>query len=817
MNIYESNILNRQIKKTENLINNRQVMAKNPESSNIIPRFYNNKDMKHTILMDYSDKLTDDNFVSTFDFSTTVKPLENKKNQFIELFENQKINRDNIKTNNTFDINNFTPFNNNDMTYGIIDKEDFTHTNMVPFTRGNGLEHNNINIENRNFMVELFTGSSKNYVPKKEVPRLFLPEKDVTFGATNGMPVQTDFLQSRFYVSEVRQGEKPFEPVRIKPGLAQDYYGEKEIGYHDSYRVLPKSVDDLRNNNKPKLTYNAPILEGQKGMERPIQSNVIKRGPAKFKEYSEERHLPFGGEYRGPTTRDKYVLKENARVINKEIVGTAHHSSGNFQYLYEKKNYTTNKNEYDPITPSGLKTQYDYVPAFPMPSTFDVQEQQRQTTNIVYQGVAGESQKGKAINYNDTPKSTVKESTIINPYKGGVVTNSISAPRSRLYDDPKSTLKQINIDNKYIGGISGQLSAVQMPIQDDIKQTTKQTTIDNKYLGSVTNQYNTIQTPIQDDIKQTTKQTTIDNKYLGSITNQYNTIQTPIQDDIKQTTKQTTINNKYLGGLSSQVSAIQTPMQDHMKPTTKQTTINNKHILGTTFADGKAPTAYFTDSAKTTIKQTTENTRHINGVATNGMEKPTTHLQDDAKITTKQTTINNTYLSGITPIYSAPKTQLQDDARITVKQTTINNNYIGPIGTTEINAPQNRSAEENMCIDDKREYLIYRKAPTNVGKFEGPDKKNINMTQCKDPLLYNHMNGPYSQQIGSLNYMNTKNKQSLMNITTDRINPYLVSSLTNNPLINNVIFQKGNKTSEFNSNDNNRNNNMDAKKSDFML
>lgn len=787
MNIYESNIINNQRNETQEIVNNRRTLSMNPEQTNIIPKYYN----KHTILMDFSDKLTDDNFISTFDFSTKVSPLEYGKNQFIEQFENQKVNKKPIKPNNTFDDKKFTPFDNFDMTYGIVDKDDFTHTNMVPFTRGNGIEHNKHNAENRNFLVNLFTGSSNNHVPKKETPRFFLPEKDITFGSTMGMPVQTDFLQSRFYVSQIRQGEKPFEPTRIKPGLGQGYYSERDIGFHDPYRTLPKTIDEMRTSDRPKLSYTPPVIEGQKGQERTSQAPVIKRGPTKFKEYGDERHLPFGGAITGPKAREKYILNANARLDKKEMIGTPHHGAGNWQYIFEKKNVSSNRNAYSAFQINGPKGQNEYVSEYPMSNTFMVPEQNRETTTgLPYTGIARTEQPGKAINYNDIARRTTKETTIDDNRTGPVYNIAITAPTSNLQDKAKNTVKETIVNNKYIGGITNAYNLQPTPIQDMIKNTVKETIINNQYLGSITNMFNVQQTPIQDNIKNTIKETIIDNKYIGGVTNVYNVQQTPIQDKIKNTVKETTIDNKYIGGITNVFNTIQTPLQDQAKTTVKQTTINNYQTMGISMTDGKAPTAYIVDPAKVTVKQTTIYNQQVNGATPGQHAKPTTHLQDDARQTVKQTTINNQYLSGIKPINCELPTYIQDDIRQTVKQTTINNQYSGPLGTSEINAPQNRSAEERMSIDDRRQLLSLRKPPTNIGAFNGPEKESIQITQCKDPLLYTHMNGPYSQQVGTLDFINTKNKKDVMQIETDRINPYLVSSLYNNPLVNNNVIRR---------------------------
>jgi hypothetical protein len=102
-------------------------------------------------------------------------------------------------------------------------------------------------------------------------------------------------------------------------------------------------------------------------------------------------------------------------------------------------------------------------------------------------------------------------------------------------------------------------------------------------------------------------------------------------------------------------------------------------------------------------------------------------------------------------------------------------------------------AERNMSIDERREKGNVLKPPTNVGNFSGPDKKIVNITKYNNPLLYNHYNHPHSEQVGNLKIIQTKAKQELFNIETERINPYVLSSIVNNPLVNNILIQNENK------------------------
>lgn len=792
-NIYETTLYDKS--KMQNLVNDRRKLANDPTNTNIIPQFFNNlfqdnkqtelvnphyanNDYKHTVLMDFADKLTDDNFKSTFDFSTSIKSNDNKKNEFFGQFEKQTLHsntpipKNDIGNSSRTQFNNlqrdielkgnFSVFDNNDMTYGIISKDKFIHNNMVPFTDGKGLEHTKQNANNRNFLVELFTGSSVNHIPKKETPRFFLPEKDITYGSTMGMPNQSDFLQSRYYVSDTRQGEKPFESVKVTPGLGLNYYEEAKFGFHDPYRVVPKSVDELRAANDPKISYKTVIIPGKKGEVRGVQAPVNKNRTEKFKEYNTNDMVPVGGEHKGPYAKEKYVLNDNARMTKKALVGTPFNAGNSKHYVYEKDTFTSQRKELGPENPTGTKGMYDHAPAYPMPTTFQMYEQERETTN---------------------------EFRV-----GGVASSELHAPTTHLQDKVRDTTKQTTINNQYHGGLgTGQTHAPTAYFTDKAKQTTKQTTINNKYLNGVTQVYQKPSSHLQDKAKSTIKQTTINNQYNGPIgQSQLHAPTSHLQDTAKSTIKQTTINNQYNGPIGqSQLQAPTSHLQDKAKSTIKQTTIDDNRIGAIGTSELHAPTSQFQDKAKNTIKQTTIDDNRSGPAGESSIHAPTAYFQDLAKNTIKQTTIDDNRVGpvGESSIH-APTSYFQDIARNTIKQTTIDNNYSGPAGTPELNAPTSQMAEHNMFIDDRRQIANVLKAPTNVGSFETPGKYLINLTKFNNPLLYARFNTPYTEQVGKLGFIGTKDKQHLLNIETERINPYVLSSVASNPLVNNVVIQK---------------------------
>jgi hypothetical protein len=192
-----------------------------------------------------------------------------------------------------------------DMTYGIVDDKDFKHINMQPQFRPNkgyGLDPNredHLRDTNKR-RLDTFTGSLDNldYRPKTERKPLFNPQ----VGLTNpyGIVGLTEFQEGRYQASKERRNEKPFQEVRVTPGVGLGANEVSKTGYHDTYRTMPKTVDELRAKNNPKKSYKQVIVPGMKGQRGPIQAQIYKRAPLTFKEYSTEDMIKGVGETRGP-------------------------------------------------------------------------------------------------------------------------------------------------------------------------------------------------------------------------------------------------------------------------------------------------------------------------------------------------------------------------------------------------------------------------------------------------------------------------------------------------------------------------------------
>jgi hypothetical protein len=145
-----------------------------------------------------------------------------------------------------------------------IATNDFTHNNMVPFFGGQVRQ--NVDAAANTSRLDSFTGAGTTTIAKKEVETMFNTPQ-TPYGNPFGMEDNTDFVQSRINTPRNRAGEKPFEPVRVAPAVGEGFGSTGKGGFQqlETNQYMMKNIkrtDDLRTADKPKLTYDRPVVPG---------------------------------------------------------------------------------------------------------------------------------------------------------------------------------------------------------------------------------------------------------------------------------------------------------------------------------------------------------------------------------------------------------------------------------------------------------------------------------------------------------------------------------------------------------------------------
>ena len=103
----------------------------------------------------------------------------------------------------------------NSLTGEKVQRSDLKHNNMVPFFGSKvkqSLNYNEGILDNKN-------GSGAQFIKKQEIAPLFKPEENMQWG--HGTPNTSDFVQSRMNPSMKMANVKPFQEIRVGPGLNQ--------------------------------------------------------------------------------------------------------------------------------------------------------------------------------------------------------------------------------------------------------------------------------------------------------------------------------------------------------------------------------------------------------------------------------------------------------------------------------------------------------------------------------------------------------------------------------------------------------------------
>ena len=184
----------------------------------------------------------------------------------------------------------FTSLTGEKVKYG-----DINHNNMTAFfsNKTNG----SLNDMNQKSILDNYTGAGTYDIEKNEVAQLFKPQENTqnVYGNQN----QNDFLQSRVNQSLRHANSKPWEEVRVGPGLNQE--GVSQLGFNNGMegRQLwePKTVDELRAANNPKCVYR---LDNHMGPAlQPVQTAPTVKSLGKVIKKSADSYYVNNGQFTG--------------------------------------------------------------------------------------------------------------------------------------------------------------------------------------------------------------------------------------------------------------------------------------------------------------------------------------------------------------------------------------------------------------------------------------------------------------------------------------------------------------------------------------
>jgi len=324
--------------------------------------------------------------------------------------------------------------------------EEFTHNNMQPFFRGS-VKQNMTDDANRSFLDNM-VGTGFNQIEKREQAPLFDPHREPT-GNVTGLESITDFMQNRVVQSTSRAFEKPVESTMVGPGINQGF-SSLPIGGFQQLDVLEVarrglSVDELRYESNPKLTYEGVVIPGQAiGTYRGEIGEVRKYHPDKFyvNQDGERNFVGPVADNLKPTARPSQVMKFQARTeTSEEFQGPA--VAADFTETYTVPSFRApfarqqdgygyrNADGSNYGVPDTDATNNDFgAAAYELPvNQRNVTGERGQALNLT---TAGTPQAMTVYDPNDVARTTVRETTGANDWIGSAV--GVEAQKLTVYD-----------------------------------------------------------------------------------------------------------------------------------------------------------------------------------------------------------------------------------------------------------------------------------------------------------------------------------------------------------------------------------------------
>jgi hypothetical protein len=413
-----------------------------------------------------------------------------------------------------------------------LKKETF-HDNMVPFIKNKNQQNFTDNVYTNT--LGRYTGNDETYRPKKvEVKSFFdlTPNNSYVYGS----PSFTESVgMDRYVPSQKRQGEKPFQDIRVGPGLAAGFSAEPSGGLNQSNArdyILPKNIDQTRVLTNPKLTYEGRVIAGLKSGQRGLQAKPVKHRPERYYNSNPERGN-LSSAVKASQLREKFYMKPTQKQQQRSYYG----GLGQSQLAKPRKEGAyrkSTKNNYMNPTPRNAYREDAWV--FNPESvesgvgdygknSIENKPNERDTTqNRMHLNNLTIGVKKLITPIVDFFRRTRKENFIGNIRPDGNMKAAMPS-KITIYDPTdiaRTTIKEQNIDNDYIGQLKGPNQGIAYDPDDIARTTIKEQNIHNNtpYINMNPQQPRSIRIYDPEDIAKTTlKEVTIDNDYLGQVSN----------------------------------------------------------------------------------------------------------------------------------------------------------------------------------------------------------------------------------------------------------------------------------------------------------
>jgi hypothetical protein len=244
------------------------------------------------------------------------------------------------------------------LTGDVINTTDFDHNNMVPFF-GSKIKGATLDANTSEAFLDNMQGTGSQQIKKKECAPMFTPEENMQW--QNGMPSTSDFFQSRVNPSSRMANIKPWEEIKVAPGVGKGFNTQGSDGFNSGMenrdQWMPRNVDELRTETNPKLSFGLQGHEGpanayiKNSATQETQGAVEKYLPDKFYAQGPERWLTTTGLEKGETLRALEIMQDvNRTSTTQQYFGSSGVDSGATYTTGEYEKVHRTQDSQKPIT-----------------------------------------------------------------------------------------------------------------------------------------------------------------------------------------------------------------------------------------------------------------------------------------------------------------------------------------------------------------------------------------------------------------------------------------------------------------------------------
>ena len=219
------------------------------------------------------------------------------------------------------------------LTGNEVQKADIKFNNMVPFF-GSTVTQRTTGFNGNESLLDNMNGSGSTRIKKKAQAPLFKPQKDMDWA--HGTPIHTDFIQSRMNPAASMNNTKPWNEIRVGPGLNKGFAWKGNAGFNAGMQArgewLPYSVDQLRVKTNPKVTFGLGNHEGPANSiikSRGYEGRVEKNRPDTFYKNTPDRWFTTTGQETAQRARSEEPLQQvNRPFTTRERFGAGTANQG---------------------------------------------------------------------------------------------------------------------------------------------------------------------------------------------------------------------------------------------------------------------------------------------------------------------------------------------------------------------------------------------------------------------------------------------------------------------------------------------------------